>query len=85
MGEGAQFLCLFEDLMDRKTALHWWECSVPLGGSGRRRDRPHDSPRSGGEPTAGPSLGAPIGVLLSLGLWARIWSAFSLFVACALQ
>ena len=22
MGEGAQFLCLFEDLMDRKTALH---------------------------------------------------------------
>ena len=62
--------------MDRKSALHWWECSVPLGVGGGRRHGPHDS---------GLSLGAPIVVLLSLGLWALIWAAFSLFVACALQ
>jgi hypothetical protein len=57
----------------------------PDGQEDRLALGPHDYPRSGGEPTAELSLGAPIVVLLSLGLWAVIWAGFSLFLGCALQ
>ena len=71
--------------MVRKTALHWWDGSFAWWGGGKRHGPLH-SPRSGGEPTPGPTRGGPILVLLlSLGLWALIWAAFSLLAACVLH
>jgi hypothetical protein len=60
--------------MGRKTAALWW--------SRKRRYGPLDSPGSGGERLL---PWPPIWVLLlSLGLWALIWAAVSLFSAYAL-
>ena len=67
-----------------KTIATQWDSSFALwwGGGRRRRDRSHPR-RSGGEPTP---PWPPIWVLLlSLGLWALIWAAVSLYSAYALQ
>jgi hypothetical protein len=71
-----------EDLMGRKIAMQG-DSSFALWRGRRRRDGPLDSPRSGGER---PLPWPPIWVLLlSLGLWALIWAAVSLYSAYALQ
>jgi len=79
-----QFLRSLEDPMGSKTALHWWDRCFAWWGGGKRHGPSH-SPTSGGEPTALTTRGGPILVLLlSLGLWALIWAAFSLLAACVL-
>jgi hypothetical protein len=84
--EGMLFLRSLEDPMGRKTALHWWDCSFAWWWGGGKRHGPSHSPRSDGEPTHLPTRGGPILVLLlSLGLWALIWAAFSLLAACVLH
>jgi hypothetical protein len=72
--------------MGRKIAMQldssfasWWGWA--------RRHGPSHSSRPGGEPAPEPGRGEALilVLLLSLGLWALIWAAFSLLAACALQ